>query len=55
MQLALAYVHTQHPGSALLQQTIGEAASALPYVQAVHARGVQAAVAQGAFQLEPPA
>lgn len=54
-ELVAAHVQAHHPGRALLQQQVGEAACALTHVQAGAALNGQAAVGQRAFELEAPA
>ncbi len=53
VQLAVAHVHTNDLGGTVLQQAVGEAAGALPHIEAAQAFDHQPRRLEGAFELEP--
>ena len=55
MQLAMPHIQTHHLRSALLQQAIGEAAGALPHIEATQTLGSKAAAVQRTFKLQTTA
>ena len=54
MQLAVAHVHTNDLGGTVLQQAVGEAAGALPHIEAAQAFDHQPVASRAPSSLSPP-